>query len=386
MPKKHMLLSLLEDPTRWNEFRRSNPKRPDLRGRRPPWPNLRNLDLSRVRFDNAVFDEDRDFATSFLGSNLSGATFVDARLEYCELGCPSAIPRKARTEEVDRRHTIFRGARMGYARLMYGDFSGADFRGADLRSARFDGSLLVGANFSNAHLELAHFEGADLSHATFSSSLLKGAAFSGATAAWTTFDNVDVSQSFGLREMHHDAPSSVSVSTIYRSAGKVPEPFLLATQTNVSADFLQRFNDFLRTTPFEYYSCFLSYAHRDEQVAVKLQSALMSRGVPCFMDRLSLGPGENFEQRILEEIPRADRFMVMISQHSLASAWVRKEIELASDRKPYDFLVIVLDDSDVSKEILQLQTPWHIGDFSRWEDDAWFEQQVALVMRQLRRG
>lgn len=371
-------MALLKDPTKWEAFRKDKPSiQPDLSQEDFSEQTFQG-DFSGVRFDNCRLKD-----TWFLTANLYRASFVDADLRLSKLQGAKAH----NISDFNRREATFRRAHMTDSVMGYADFTGADFAGADLRGAQFDGAVLTGANFSSANLAGARFPGAYLGKTVFSGANLRGTDFDGAIAEWTVFDNVDLTGARNLHGIDHRGPSSLSVSTIYRSHGKIPESFLFSAQRDIPEEFLRDLNDVVRKTPFEYRSCFLSYSHGDDTFVDALHTHLKSHGVQCWKDKLNLLPGQNFEDKIIEAIHRYDRFVVVLSARSVRSDWVKKEISIALDRKPYDVLPIRLDKSvaEVVEEwALQLRGSRHIADFSGWNDPELFRHQCDLMLRQLR--
>jgi uncharacterized protein YjbI with pentapeptide repeats len=126
------------------------------------------------------------------------------------------------------------------------NLSGVTLRGATLRKANFSGADLseadlTGANFSEADLSRADLRGAILNRANLSEANLNGADLSGAipnradlseanlsecTCFGTTFGMLDLSGAIGLDTVHHLAPSTIGIDTLFLSHGKIPDAFL----------------------------------------------------------------------------------------------------------------------------------------------------------------
>ena len=100
-----------------------------------------------------------------------------------------------------------------------------------------------------------------------------------------------------------------------------------------------------------YKYAFLSYAVQDRNEVTKFARALNAARIDFFQDILSLDPGDQWEQRLFEEIDRCDVFYLFWSHHAAASAMVRKEAEHAYRRasltisKLPDITPIRLDDA-----------------------------------------
>jgi uncharacterized protein YjbI with pentapeptide repeats len=373
--KQHVDFAL--NHKKWSEFRkRQRDVTPDLRG-----ANLEEAyligDFSGVLFDGAYMKG------ASLPPQLNGASFAGARLRLARFDGHAQV-----RDEFDRRNTVFREAQMSDSAMRDADFSGADFSGADLRGAMFEGALLTGANFTGANLLDARFDGAELGGAIFSGARLQNTNFAKAVLEWTTFDAVDLSGAIGLDSVEHRAPSAVTLATVYRSAGRVPEPFLFGTQQDAPEDVLVKLRDTFRTLPFNYWSCFVSYAAQDSEFVDHLTARLKRAGVSHWRDRAALRAGEVFEERISQAIRRYDRFLVVLSSYALKSEWVSKEIRLALKNKRYDILPVRLDDFvlvDEEEVALELRSQRHVANFSCWRESRAFRDEFKLLLNALRR-
>jgi uncharacterized protein YjbI with pentapeptide repeats len=373
--KQHV--DFARDQEKWAQFRKQQKDvTPDLRGADLGEAYLIG-DFSGVLFDGAYMKE------ASLPPQLNGASFAGARLRLARFeGNPQV------RDEFDRRNTVFRNAHMSDSSMRYANFSGADFFEADLRGAMFEGSLLTGANFTGANLLDARFDGAELGGVIFSGARLQNTNFTRAVLEWTTFDAVDLSGAVGLESVEHRAPSAVTLATVYRSGGRVPEQFLFGTQQDAPEDVLVKLRDTFRTLPFKYWSCFVSYADEDSEFVDHLTARLRRAGVSLWRDRLALRAGEVFEERISQAIRRYDRFLVVLSSYALGSEWVSKEISLALKNKRHDILPIRLDDFvliDEEEVALELRSQRHVANFSRWTESRAFRDEFKLLLNALRR-
>jgi hypothetical protein len=74
---------------------------------------------------------------------------------------------------------------------------------------------------------------------------------------------------------------------------------------------------------------FVSYSHADSSFADRLVSDLRLADIPVTYDRWVLNVGDSIISRISEEVSAADRVIALLSQASIGSNWVRKELALA---------------------------------------------------------
>ena len=117
---------------------------------------------------------------------------------------------------------------------------------------------------------------------------------------------------------------------------------------------------------------FLSYAREDRERARVLARALESHGWSVWWDR-KLVAGEAFDEAIERQLATADSVVVLWSEHSIGSEWVRNEASAASER---DVLVPALLD-DV-KQPLEFRHR-HAADLAHWTGDPADGEFLGLV-------
>src|SRR4029077_13896164 len=127
----------------------------------------------------------------------------------------------------------------------------------DLRGANLGGAGLRGAMLNRANLSGADLRGADLSRVV----LLE-----------TFFANVDLSNVIGLDTCDHWGPSSIDHRTLEKSPN-LPLSFLRGVGL---PDRLIDYLPSLLNQPIQFYSCFISYSAKDEDVAARLHADLQN--------------------------------------------------------------------------------------------------------------
>ena len=80
-----------------------------------------------------------------------------------------------------------------------------------------------------------------------------------------------------------------------------------------------------------YSSMFLSHSHADKEFAKKLARDLLIGKVAVWFDEAEIRGGDNLSSKILEGIAEMEFFGVILSPNSVASRWVRRELEAARD-------------------------------------------------------
>lgn len=76
-------------------------------------------------------------------------------------------------------------------------------------------------------------------------------------------------------------------------------------------------------------SLFLSYTHSDKAFGRKLASDLVSAGIKLWMDEGEIKPGDSLVNTISVAIDKMDFFAVLLSQDSVGSDWVKRELNIA---------------------------------------------------------
>ncbi|MDJ0510430.1 MAG: toll/interleukin-1 receptor domain-containing protein [Crocosphaera sp.] len=70
---------------------------------------------------------------------------------------------------------------------------------------------------------------------------------------------------------------------------------------------------------------FISHSSRDKQVAVWISTDLKNAGHTPWLDQWDITVGECIPQKISEGVAKADFVIVLLSEHSVNSQWVKRE-------------------------------------------------------------
>ena len=274
------------------------------------------------------------------------------------------------------------------------DLVAADLIGANLDSAILNDTNLYGAILSDAKLIGAKLIGANLSdanlnYATLSHAILSHAILSYVRVGYTAFGDLDLSTVKGLETVQHDGPSTIGVDTIYLSGGNIPESFLRG------AGVPDTFITYMRSLvgkPIEFYSCFISYSSKDQTFAERLYADLQSKNVRCWYAPEDLKIGDKFWHRIDESIRLYDKLLVILSENSVASAWVENEVMAALEKEHQQPGKTVLFPIKLDKTVMETNLPWaanmrrmrHIGDFTRWKEHDEYQKGLSRLLRDLK--
>lgn len=78
---------------------------------------------------------------------------------------------------------------------------------------------------------------------------------------------------------------------------------------------------------------FLSFADEDRRLAETLHEVLTASGQSCWISSRSLRAGEEYPAEIARAIRSSNTMLVLLSSHSNASKWVRREVEVADNQE-----------------------------------------------------
>ena len=100
---------------------------------------------------------------------------------------------------------------------------------------------------------------------------------------------------------------------------------------------------------------FLSYSRQDRKWAIAVAERLRSAGYAVWDSETEIYPGDNFASKIAEALETADAMVVLVSPDSLASEWVKHEIDFAlgSSRLSGRLIPVIVRPTDKLPWILQ---------------------------------
>lgn len=384
--KEHLVI-IKQGVGAWNEWRKTNPE---------VKPNLEGADL--VKFD-------------LVGINLNKAYLNSARLNMSRL-CAADL------REANLFHAILNGADLSDANLTSAVLNGAylsstnlskaQMSNTDLRSALFSNANLTKANLYQANLYFSNLFAANLAEAALieanlygtrlSWANLNGADFSRATVGWTEFGNADLSLAKGLDSVKHEGPSNIGIESFSRFKDTIPESFLRGT--GVPDAWIELIPSFVsRLQTIQYFSCFVSYSHNDEEFAKRLYSRLRDENLRVWFAPEDIKAGKKIHDQIKEAIRYHDKLIVVLSEASMASEWVITEIYHARQREIEEkrqilFPIRLVDfekirrwrklDADSGNDIARDIREYFIPNFSNWKNHDEFEKASARLLRDLK--
>jgi uncharacterized protein YjbI with pentapeptide repeats len=257
---------------------------------------------------------------------------------------------------------------------------GADLRGADLWEANLNGADLRRANLSGARLGGVNLVNAKLIEANFTNCIL----------GLAQLGNVDLSKCIGLETVEHVGPSTIGIDTIYLSGGNIPEVFLRGA--GVPEPFINNMKSLVAAmSPIEFYSCFISYSSKDQGFAERLHADLRGKNVRCWFAPEDLKIGDRLRSSFDEAIRVHDKLMVLLSENSVSSRWVEKEVETAFEKERRENRTVLfpirLDDAVMDTDeawAADIRRTRHIGDFRDWKNHDSYKKAFERLLRDLK--
>ena len=357
MADKEQLDILLKGPEVWNEWR---VKHKDV------GVELSSADLSRANLRDAKL-----IGADLIGADLSSAILRNVNLSSANLS--NATLSSAILRNVNLSSAILSGATLSYAKLI----------GADLRDANLSSAILSSAILNRANLSRSILDNANLNNSYFGTTILA---------------DLDLSKVLGLASAQHYGPSSISIDTLYKSGGSIPESFLRGC--GVPDDFITFIpSHFGIKQAIQFYSCFISYSTKDEEFARRLYSRMRDEHLRVWFAPEDVKGGQKLYEQIERAIQLHDRLLIVLSQDSMQSEWVITEIRNArrtevEEKRRKLFPISLVDyeairkwkcfDGDTGKDMAVEIREYFIPDFSDWKDHDAFEKGFARLLRDLR--
>ena len=152
------------------------------------------------------------------------------------------------------------------------------------------------------------------------------------------------------------------------------------------------------SNPRGFYSCFISYSSIDQPFAKRLHADLQQEGVHCWFAAYDIRAGKKIHEQIEREIKRHDKLLLVLSEHSMNSEWVKAEIAYARQREGQEDRQLLFPlrlveqqqiqdwrcfDADTGKDSAREIREYFIPDFSNWKDYDAYQAAFARLLRDL---
>ena len=388
MANQEHLAILTQGVAVWNQWRREHPE---------VEPDLSEADLSDADLSGADLHAANLIFATHSGVNLSGTDLSQADLYGADLGGADlsgtslhrAFLRDAGLREANLSRADLSRAYLGDADLSDANLSLTNFSFANLSFADLSRANLSRADLSDAYLRGADLRGVYLSRANLSRAYLGEVDLRGATIGWTILGALDLRAVKGLETLRYEGPSTIGTDTVVRSHGDIPETFL--REAGLPTTFIACVRSLVQENPIEFFTCCISFSSHDSDFATRLHADLQQANVCCWVAPGDLEGEETFWHRLDESFCLYDKLLVVLSQHSVNSTWVEREI-MAAPEKELTYNKLVLFPIKLDEQIMQTTLPWateirtghSIGDFTRWKDDTAYQQAFSRLLRDLK--
>ncbi len=140
-----------------------------------------------------------------------------------------------------------------------------------------------------------------------------------------------------------------------------------------------------------YQTCFISYSSKDDGFVQKLYKDLTARNVSCWFAPEDLKIGDEFRERIDDAIRIHNKLLVVLSENSINSSWVKKEVETAFEKERMNDHTVLfpvrLDDNvmnTVQAWAADIRRTRHIGDFSKWRRKSSYQNAFERLLKDLK--
>lgn len=370
MANNEHLALLQTDADRWNAWRKANPG---------IQPDLSEANLSRC---------------SFCGFDFTRSDFSGARLtQWSAIDCDFS---ESRLASIDAQGSYWRNARMRGVQLS-GDLVGTTMYVVDLG----------GASVKHCGMPLSELRFLRLSNTEFSPYLDRADVNS-----WTVIAS-DLSGIQGSGSVVHEYPSNIDFQTLQitakallnRSSG-VEDLTLFLRGCGLPEEILNVFRSWSTSAYIageaskqtaNFFSCFISYSHADQDFARRIHYELRQRGIQCWMDDDQVLPGDDIYDAVDNGIRLWDKVLLCCSENSLNSPWVDRELDKAFQKEEqlwrergFKVLIIIplnLDGSLFTRSSAKasLLKSRLAADFVGWQSDTpKFATQIARLVEALR--
>lgn len=146
-------------------------------------------------------------------------------------------------------------------------------------------------------------------------------------------------------------------------------------------------------------SVFISYATADQPFADLLAKKLQERDISCWFALKDMQGGKRIDDQIDHAIENYDRLLVVLSEHSIRSNWVMREIRKAlkfekqqNRKKLFPIRLVGMGPiqgwqsfyADLVKDLGEEIREYYIPDFSDWQDIEAFDKRIDKLVHDLR--
>jgi uncharacterized protein YjbI with pentapeptide repeats len=349
-------------------------------------------------------------------SNFNESTFSDMRILL------------GRWHGSDFQSAVFTRCTLMFAQFQGCDFFGATFKECLIASCYFHESFFGAARFENCTIIHSVLDGSVMFSADFRATNLDGFTFNGVEAAtkkqiasMTDSGALPITESSQMKNAVDAAclantiamlqvrrQSSVDLQTVRFDNGEHYSDYAARRLSTLASleDFLRQTtlpaaetDRFLRDykNAADVPGVFISYSFKDTAFVEMLQKRIGALGIPVWFAPQKMQGGNTIADQLHQGLREADILILVLSNHSLRSEWVFKEIREfyrhAQTDTRREFYPIRVDDAPVEDfSLIDERTGHDIGDFLRslsirdflhWQDPAQFSMSFDQLANDL---
>ncbi|MGN6256294.1 MAG: toll/interleukin-1 receptor domain-containing protein [Solirubrobacterales bacterium] len=130
------------------------------------------------------------------------------------------------------------------------------------------------------------------------------------------------------------------------------------------------------------FDVFISYSHRDAEAVMALDVALRSAGLKVFLDTRDVLAGDRLVEKVFDGIASAGAQIVVLSEASTSSSWVKDEISAGRTRSLVSgsrVIPVLIDRCELPNSIAHLK----YVDLRDWLTDRSFRRGVSELLHAL---
>ena len=155
----------------------------------------------------------------------------------------------------------------------------------------------------------------------------------------------------------------------------------------------------LFTQPIQFYSCFISYSTQDQEFAERIHADLQNKDVRCWFAPHDIQGGKKIHEQIDEAIRKYEKLLLILSEASMNSQWVKTEIANALQKGVYQnrrvlFPIALVEyskiqqwkcfDADRGKDSAREIREYFIPDFTNWKIYDSYQKEFERLLRDLK--
>jgi hypothetical protein len=313
---------------------------------------------------------------------------ISAKLQRLDLSFANLTSVKLSSANLNRANLT--GANLKNAELIGSSLRKTELKNAVCTGADFRGAILSATNLSNSN-----FSDTLLNHAHFLRAILKGTKLTSSKLGLTTFSDVDLTNTNGLDSCFHYNNSYLDFHTLSKSIG-LPLSFLRGC--GLTDNFIKGLPS-LNEQVKQFYKCFISYNKNDQEFADKLYDDLQIMGIRAWYAPQNIKAGMKIIDQIDEGINESDKLLLILSENSIDSEWVKTEIARAFKKSKemskqvfFPISLISFDrlkkwdyfDSDYGKDLAKEIREYYLPNFENWKNHEEYKKNFEKLVESLR--